>query len=127
VYEFSTTTLLITFGAIIVLFQRCMWNVDHIFLFCLPFMVYIKHLSRFFFSLAGNIGLVNLKALGEHYGVSSEGPSHRAMPDVQALCGILPKITMGLKLTCDGLMSEVSKFYYFRKVSLNANLRPRHS
>ncbi|XP_039772098.1 exonuclease DPD1, chloroplastic/mitochondrial-like [Panicum virgatum] len=75
----------------------------------------------------GNIGLVNLKALGEHYGVSSEGPSHRAMPDVQALCGILPKITMGLKLTCDGLMSEVSKFYYFRKVSLNANLRPRHS
>ena len=125
-YEFSTTTLLITFGAIIVLFQRCMWNVDHIFLFCLPFMVY-KAFKQIFFSLAGNIGLVNLKALGEHYGVSSEGPSHRAMPDVQALCGILPKITMGLKLTCDGLMSEVSKFYYFRKVSLNANLRPRHS
>jgi len=80
-------------------------------------MVYIKHLSRFFFSLAGNIGLLNLKALGEHYGVSSEGPSHRAMPDVQALCGILPKITLGLKLTCDSLMSEASKFYDFRKVS----------
>ncbi|PAN40162.1 hypothetical protein PAHAL_7G296300 [Panicum hallii] len=65
----------------------------------------------------GNIGLLNLKALGEHYGVSSEGPSHRAMPDVQALCDILPKITLGLKLTCDGLMSEARKFYDFRKVS----------
>jgi len=104
-----------------------MWNVDHIFLFCLPFMVYLKKLSRFFFSLAGNIGLINLKALAEHYGVSSEGPSHRAMPDVQALCGILPKITLGLKLTCNGLMSEASKFYDFRKVSLNVNLRSRHS
>ncbi|KAJ1272845.1 hypothetical protein BS78_06G233500 [Paspalum vaginatum] len=65
----------------------------------------------------GRKGLVNLKALGEHYGINSNGPAHRAMPDVEALCAILPKISLGLKLTCDGLMNEAMRFCDARKVS----------
>jgi len=103
-------------------FERCSAQVPDDWLF-----VDSLCLARKLKKSDGNIGLINLKALAEHYGVSSEGPSHRAMPDVQALCGILPKITLGLKLTCNGLMSEASKFYDFRKVSLNVNLRSRHS
>jgi len=60
---------------------------------------------------------VNLEALGKSYGISSEGPSHRAMPDVEALCNILPKITLDLKLTCDDLMNEVMRFSDVKKVS----------
>lgn len=70
-----------------------------------------------FCSIAGVKNLVNLKALGERYGICSEGPSHRAMPDVEALCNILPKMTLDLKLTCDGLMNEAMRFCDVRKVS----------
>jgi len=59
---------------------------------------------------------VNL-VLEKRYGISSEGPSHRAMPDVEALCNILPKITLDLKLTCDDLMNEAMRFSDVRKVS----------
>lgn len=95
----------------------CISQFSYIFLFCLPVIVYLKQSSRFFCSLAGNIGHVNLEALGKHYGIIFKGPSHRAMPDVQALSKIFQKITLGLKLTRDGLMSEASIFYDFRKVS----------
>jgi hypothetical protein len=70
-----------------------------------------------FCSIAGKKNLVNLEALGERYGLSSEGPSHRAMPDVEALCNILPKITLDLKLTCDDLTNEAMRFSDVRKAS----------
>ncbi|KAF8651221.1 hypothetical protein HU200_063467 [Digitaria exilis] len=72
--------------------------------------------SGIFFSLAGTINRIGLEGLAEHYCVSSKGPSHRAMPDVQALCDIFSNITLGLKLTRDDLMSEASIFYDFRKL-----------
>nr|CAB3485796.1 unnamed protein product [Digitaria exilis] len=72
--------------------------------------------SGIFFSLAGTIDRIGLEGLAKHYRVSSKGPSHRAMPDVQALCDIFSNITLGLKLTRDDLMSEASIFYDFRKL-----------
>jgi DNA polymerase III epsilon subunit-like protein len=82
----------------------------------LPVIVYLKQSSGVFCSLAGYEGLVNLKALGKHYDIILKGPSHRAMLDVQALSEIFQKLTLSLKLTRDGLMSEASVFYDFRKV-----------
>ncbi|TKW06669.1 hypothetical protein SEVIR_7G254400v4 [Setaria viridis] len=93
-------------------FERCSAQVPADWLF-----VDSLCLARKLKKLDGNIGHVNLEALGKHYGIIFKGPSHRAMPDVQALSEIFQKITLGLKLTRDGLMSEASIFYDFRKVS----------
>ncbi|CAL5014813.1 unnamed protein product [Urochloa decumbens] len=93
-------------------FERCSAQVPADWLF-----VDSLCLARKLKKLDENIGLVNLKALGKHYKISSKGPSHRAMPDVQVLCDIFQNITLDLKLTRDDLMNEASIFYDFRKVS----------
>ncbi|XP_066344800.1 exonuclease DPD1, chloroplastic/mitochondrial-like [Miscanthus floridulus] len=74
-------------------------------------------LARKWKKIDGKKNLVNLEALEKRYGISSEGPSHRAMPDVEALWNILPKITLDFKLTCGDLMNEAMRFSDVRKVS----------
>ena len=125
VYEFSITIQLIIF---VLVFEWFLWYIS----FCssqfdcrfcaICLLWYIWSTSRssskwIFCSIAGNKSLVNLEALEKRYGISSEVPSHRAMPDVEALCNILPKITLDLKLTCDDLMNEAMRFSDVRKVS----------
>ncbi|XP_062186126.1 exonuclease DPD1, chloroplastic/mitochondrial-like isoform X2 [Phragmites australis] len=63
----------------------------------------------------GDKNLVNLEVLGKRYSICAEGPSHRAMPDVTALCHIFQKITLDLKLTNDVLMNEAIRFSDIRK------------
>jgi len=93
-------------------FDRCSAQVPLDWLF-----VDSLRLARKLKKIDGKKNLVNLVALGERYGLSSEGPSHRAMPDVEALCNILPKITLDLKLTCDDLTNEAMRFSDVRKAS----------
>ncbi|CAN6250197.1 unnamed protein product [Urochloa humidicola] len=93
-------------------FERCSAQVPADWLF-----VDSLCLARKLKKLDENIGLINLRALGKYYKISFKGPCHRAMPDVQVLCDIFQKITLGLKLTRDDLMNEASIFYDFRKVS----------
>ncbi|SPT20040.1 unnamed protein product [Triticum aestivum] len=59
--------------------------------------------------------LLNLKSLCKRYEISVEGPAHRAMQDVMALCHVFQKMSFDLKLTYEGLMDEANKASYFSK------------
>ncbi|KAL6652006.1 hypothetical protein ACP70R_010931 [Stipagrostis hirtigluma subsp. patula] len=86
-------------------FDRCSAQVpaDWLFVDSLPLA---RKLVKLLNNSDGKKRLANLEAMKEHYRIASDGPSHRAMPDVTALCHIFQKITFDLKLTYDGLMNE---------------------
>ncbi|VAH52082.1 unnamed protein product [Triticum turgidum subsp. durum] len=59
--------------------------------------------------------LLNLESLCKRYEISVEGPSHRAMQDVMALCHVFQKMSFDLQLTHEGLMNEAINASYFSK------------
>ncbi|VAH36757.1 unnamed protein product [Triticum turgidum subsp. durum] len=59
--------------------------------------------------------LLNLESLCKRYEISVEGPSHRAMQDVMALCHVFQKMSFDFQLTHEGLMNEAINASYFSK------------
>nr|XP_020160293.1 exonuclease DPD1, chloroplastic/mitochondrial-like [Aegilops tauschii subsp. strangulata] len=59
--------------------------------------------------------LHDLESLCKRYGISVEGPPHRAMQEVMKLCQVFQKMSFDLKLTYEGLIDEAIKANYFSK------------